>query len=156
METMKRKQFLLTSLVILAVGFASAFAMAQGGGGFGGPPGGGPPGGGRGGGRGGPGGPMGGMYLERTWTAVSFQLECTAEQKDALSPTYAAALKTRDAAVLKAHEEQDMEAVQAAMKACKTTLDAKLKEVLTADQLTALQKLMQPPARPDGPPPPAD
>ena len=60
-------------VVALLLGLA-ALASGQGGG-FGGPP----PRGGRGGGR--PGGPPGDMqtmtYLEKTWTAVSFQLTCT-------------------------------------------------------------------------------
>lgn len=79
------------------------------------------------------------MYLERTWTAVSFQLECTGEQ---LRPTYATALQTRNDALQAAREAQDREAVSAAIADCKSTLSAKLQEVLTEEQWTELEELM--------------
>ena len=113
------------------------------------------PGGGRPGG-GGPGaggsrgrGMMGTMlYLERSWTAVSFQLGCTAQQQAALRPTYLAALQARDAAVKKARDANNMQAIGPAFQKCKDTLDAKLKKTLSATQLKKLQTLMQPPTGP--------
>jgi Spy/CpxP family protein refolding chaperone len=111
-----------------------------------------PPGGGGGPGRGGPGGGggrgrgmMGTMlYLERSWTAVSFQLGCTAQQQAALRPTYLAALQARDAAIKKARDANDMQAIGTAFEKCKTTLDAKLKKTLSAAQWKKLETMMQP------------
>ena len=83
------------------------------------------------------------MYLERTWTAVSFQLECTSGQLAQLRPTYRTALQTRDSSVKQAMEAQDWEALRAALAKCKQTLDAKLQQVLSEEQWTKLQSLMQ-------------
>ncbi len=47
------------------------------------------------------------MYLERTWTAVSFQLDCTSEQLAQLRPTYRRALRARDSSVKQAMQAQD-------------------------------------------------
>ena len=82
------------------------------------------------------------MYLERAWTAVSFQLGCTHEQIELLHPTFAAELKTRNDAIKKAMETQDMESMRAAITTCQSALEAKLAEVLTEEQLTALNELM--------------
>jgi len=110
-----------------------------------------PPGAGR--------GMMGGfLYLERSWTAVSFQLDCTSTQLATLKPTYANALAARDAAVKKAMGAKDWPGAGKAMQDCKTRLDAKLKQVLTSQQWTKLQQLTQPPTggmRPGGGGPPA-
>ena len=93
-----------------------------------------------------PGGQRGGMrdmmYLERTWTAVSFQLECTTEQIAQLQPVYATALQTRNDAIKVAREAQDRDGVTAAVTECKTTLTEKLPEVLTDEQWTKLDELM--------------
>ena len=102
------------------------------------------------GGPGGRGGRMRGMmgnmmYLERTWTAVSFQLDCTSEQLQLLRPTYRAALQTRNAKVKAAREAQDWQAIATAMTNCKSVLDAKLKDVLSTQQWSKLQTLVAPP-----------
>jgi len=98
---------------------------------------GGPPGGGRGGNM------MGAMmYLERSWTAVTLQLDCTPEQIALLQPTFASELKTRNDAMKKAMEAQDMESMRTAVTTCQSALEAKLAEVLTDEQLTALDELM--------------
>lgn len=47
------------------------------------------------------------MYLERTWTAVSFQLDCTSAQLEQLRPTYRNTLNARDAAMKTPVESQD-------------------------------------------------
>ncbi len=94
-----------------------------------------------------PGGDM--MYLERTWTAVSFQLGCTSAQLAKLRPTYRTALQTRDSSVKQAMQAQDWEALRAAIAKCKQTLDAKLQQVLSDEQWTKLQSLIQ--ARMAGP-----
>ncbi len=124
--------FAVIGVVALALALV-AVAGAQGGpGGQGGPP-----GGGRGGNI------MGAMmYLERAWTAVSFQLGCTHEQIELLHPIFAAELKTRNDAVKKAMEAQDWESMRTAITTCQSALEAKLAEVLTEEQLTALDELM--------------
>lgn len=117
--------------VVLVV-ILAATAGAQGPGGQGGPP---------GGGRGG--NVMGAMmYLERAWTAVSFQLDCTHEQIELLHPTFAAELKTRNDAVKKAMQAQDWESMRTAITTCQSALEAKLAEVLTEAQMTTLDELM--------------
>ena len=98
----------------------------------------------RGAGQRGPGAMGGMMYLERTWTAVSFQLSCTSQQLEKLRPTYRTALKTRNAALKKAMEARDWKAVGTAMQKCKSTLDAKLKAVLSSQQWQKLQAQMKP------------
>jgi hypothetical protein len=84
------------------------------------------------------------MYLERTWTAVSFQLDCTSTQLEQLRPTYRNSLNARNAALKAAGEAQDWQAMGKAMQDCKTRLDAKLKTVLSDSQWQKLQQLMQP------------
>jgi len=110
------------------------------------------PGQGQGQGRGGPGGGgqgagmMGAMiYLERSWTAVSFQLDCTGEQIEQLHPTYLQALQTRQEAVKAATEKQDREALMQAMTDCKATLETALQTVLNDEQWANLQTLMEAP-----------
>ncbi len=83
------------------------------------------------------------MYLERTWTAVSFQLDCTSEQLAELRPTYRTALQQRDSSVKQAMQAQDWEALRAVLTQCKQTLDAKLQQVLSEEQWNKLQSLMQ-------------
>ena len=108
-----------------------------------------PPGGG------GPGGNRGQMqarmYFEMTWAAVCFKLQCTPDQVIALQPTYAAALDARDKDVAAARAANDRPGMQKAFETCKATLDAKLKEILSAQQQLDLEKLMAPPPpRPQG------
>lgn len=110
-----------------------------------------PPGGGGGGAGGGQrrggmggGGMMNFIYLERTWTVVCFQVDVTSEQYTALKPTYRNALSARDAAVKKAMEAQDWQAMGKAMTDCKTRLETKLKEVLSTAQMTKLNELVTP------------
>ncbi len=124
--------FAVIGVVALALALV-AVAAAQGGpGGQGGPP-----GGGRGGNM------MGAMmYLERSWTTVTLQLDCTPEQIALLQPTFASELKTRNDAMKKAMEAQDWESLRTAVTTCQSALEAKLAEVLTEEQLTALDELM--------------
>jgi len=82
------------------------------------------------------------MYLERSWTAVSFQLECTGEQLAQLRPTYRNTLNARDAALKQAMASQDREAMMKAMTDAKTRLQTKLKSVLSDAQWTKLEQLM--------------
>ena len=88
-------------------------------------------------------GTMGSMtYLERSWTAVSFQLNCTSEQVEQLRPTYRNTLSARDAALKQAAASQDREAMMKAMTDAKTRLETKLKSVLSDAQWTKLEELM--------------
>jgi len=92
-------------------------------------------------------GMMGDMwYLERAWTAISFQIPLEAEQMAVLQPVFAEALQTRTDALTAAMQEQDrearMEAMGAAITECKDTLSTKLSEVLTDEQWTQLDTLM--------------
>lgn len=128
-------KFTVVGVLCLVLALAIvATACAQGG--FGGPPGGGRPGG--------PPGDMGALtYLEKSWTAVCFQLSCTDEQQAALRDTYASELKTRDTAIAQARKSRDMTAMMKACETTKTNLKAKLTEVLTDEQQATLEQLMQ-------------
>ncbi len=138
MTTIGVRSKLVTALVIVACTFAlvaTAAAQGQGGPRAGGPPAGGPEG--RGGG-----GAGAIMYLERAWTAVSFQLGATPEQIEALAPTFASELKTRNEGLKRAMEAQDWQAAMLAVTTCQTALQDKLGEVLTPEQWTTLEELM--------------
>ncbi|MFP3904446.1 MAG: hypothetical protein ACLFWB_09435 [Armatimonadota bacterium] len=87
------------------------------------------------------------MYLERSWTAVSFQLECTDEQISQLYPIYALALQERNEAIKQAAVDQDREGYVEAIEACRTVLETKLQDVLTELQWQTLQEIMQPARR---------
>ncbi len=80
-------------------------------------------------------GMMGDMwYLERAWTAISFQIQLEPElqaRTDALN----AAAQTED-------RETRMQLMVSAITQCRETLSTKLSEVLTDEQLTQLDKLM--------------
>lgn len=82
------------------------------------------------------------MYLERTWTAVSFQLECTSEQLEQLRPTYRQQLQLRNEGIQAAMEAQDFQGVREAMVNCRSALEEKLQEVLSDQQWTKLQELL--------------
>jgi hypothetical protein len=132
-----RSMFLIVGLVVLLATTASVWAQP-------------PAGGGRGGNR----GMMGNMmYLERAWTAVSFQLEgVTDAQEAALKPVFKQALDARVADIEAARQaggdrQAMMQAMQAAGEKCKTTLDTALQQQLTPVQWDALQKLLAPPQR---------
>ncbi len=90
------------------------------------------------------------MYLERSWTAVSFKLDCTPEQTAALKPTYRNALNDRDAKMKVAMEAQNWEGMGTAITECKTRIEAKLKEVLSDAQMTKLTESMVRRGRPGG------
>lgn len=126
---------ILLGLLLVLVAALPAVAQGQGAGGRGG----GPP-------RGGGGRQMMGlgMYLERAWTLCSFDLGCSTTQLAKLKPTFASALKARDASLKAAAAKRDMNAASAALTKCKSTLDAKLKAVLSKAQFAKLQQSVQP------------
>ena len=82
------------------------------------------------------------MYLERSWTAVSFQLDCTTEQLAQLRPTYRNTLSARDAALKEAMASQDREGTMKAITEATTRLETKLKSVLSDAQWAKLDELM--------------
>lgn len=82
-------------------------------------------------------------YLERSWTAVCFQLECTQEQILALMPIYAEQLQIRTEAIAAAREAEDFEAIGKAYTDCKANLEAELGNVLSDEQWTAFQALAE-------------
>ncbi len=82
------------------------------------------------------------MYLERAWTACSFQLDCTAEQLEALRPTFRNALNERNQALAQAMQNRDFQAMRTAIQNCKTRLQTKLQDVLTDDQWVKLDGIM--------------
>jgi len=126
-----RSKVMLWSL-LLAVGLVTILASgvwAQGGGG-----------GGRGGGQ----GAM--MYLDRAWTALSFGLTLTDAQVAALRPTFQTSFATRAETMKTVMAAQDRQAAMqdamATMAKIKPDMDAKMKEVPTADQLAAIQPML--------------
>lgn len=106
-------------------------------------------------GRGGQRGMMGDMYyLERAWTAVSFQLDATPEQVAALTPIFREALLTRNELIQAAIEARDFQSVRTAITDCRTTLETALQEQLTDEQWAKLNELLN--ARLMGRPPRGD
>ncbi len=104
------------------------------------------PGAGAGGaGRGGrAGGGMQGMILiDRMWTAICFGVKANPEQLTKLTPDFQAAWDARAEALKQAAATQNPDAAMQAMKQIRENLDAKVKEVLTPEQLTQLQALLQ-------------
>ena len=100
------------------------------------------------------------QYLDRSWTAVSFAIELTPEQVTNLRPTFGAAWKTRVEVMQKVMAAAQGPDRQAAMQEAlpifqqiKTDIDAKLKEVLTADQAAVVTPLLAQGPRPNNPPP---
>ncbi len=92
-------------------------------------------------------GMMGDMwYLERAWTAISFQIQLEPEQMALLQPAFAEALQARTDALNAAAQTEDretrMQLMVSAITQCRETLSTKLSEVLTDEQLTQLDKLM--------------
>jgi hypothetical protein len=139
---------LIGVVVVIAALAATAFAQGGRGGGprdgqqRGGPEGG--PRGGEGRGAGGQLGMMGQMlYPERTWTALCFQMETTDEQFDQLWALYSEVLEKRNDSIKAAIENRDMEAYRAASVEAKSTLETKLQEILTEEQWTQLETLIE-------------
>jgi len=116
----------------------TSWAQAQPGGRRQGGPGGGP---GRGGRAGQHFGDM--MYFESTWSAVAFQCDASKVQLGKIRPTFQKTYDSRKAAMEKARQNRDFQAVQTAMKTIKQSIEAKLKEVLLADQKAKLTKWQQ-------------
>lgn len=121
--------FMALALIALATGVV--YAQAPGGGGGGG---------------GQRGGMQNLMYMDRAWTAVSFGVEATTDQLDKLRPTFQTAFQSRLDLIKGVMEAQDRQAAMqdAITKAqqMKDEIDAKLKEVLTPDQMTKLQPML--------------
>lgn len=103
------------------------------------------PGGAGGGGRPGGGGRGGGgfgaiMYVERTWSALAFEIKISNQQLEKLRPSFQAAWDKRQAAFKKAMQDQNWQALGSAMEKVQAELEAKIKQVLTKEQWAKLQK----------------
>ncbi|MCE5237339.1 hypothetical protein LLH23_02480 [bacterium] len=114
-------------VAVLAASALAGVAFAQ-------PPGGkGPGGGGR--------GMMGSMmYVEQSWTALCFEVNLSAAQIAKLKPSYAWAYKTRNTALKTAREKRDFQSAAKTLDYVKSTLDARIPNVLTAAQKTAWKR----------------
>lgn len=114
--------------------FALVVAVALAGGALAQPAGGkGPGGGGR--------GMMGSMmYVEQSWAALCFEVNLSATQIAKLKPSYAWAYKTRNTALKTAREKRDFQSAAKTLDYVKSTLDARIPNVLTAAQKTTWKK----------------
>ncbi|MGQ9730130.1 MAG: hypothetical protein ACUVX8_02565 [Candidatus Zipacnadales bacterium] len=86
------------------------------------------------------------MYLDRVWSAVSFELGATDEQLLALRPTFQAAADTRRQALQEARAgNADMGALALSMgqvaQQIRADIDAALAETLTEEQLEKWEEL---------------
>ena len=116
-------------MALIAVA-AAAFAQQRG------PGAGGGPGGGR--------GAMAGMMsVERTWAQLAFEVNISNQQMATLRPTFQSAWKTRNDAIAKAREKGDMSGLEAVGKKIEASIEAKLKTVLTKEQMAKWQKMKQ-------------
>lgn len=99
------------------------------------------------GGGGGPGagrGAMAGMMsIERTWAQLAFEVNISNQQMATLRPTFQSAWKTRNDAIAKAREKRDMSGLEAVAKQIEAGIEAKLKTVLTKEQMAKWQKMKQ-------------
>lgn len=100
------------------------------------------PAGGRGGrGGGGARGMMGaGMSIERWWAALCFEVGISQTQFGKLKPTFQWAYKERNAAIKKAMEKRDFEALGKTMATVNKTVEDRIPIVLTAQQKEAWKK----------------
>jgi Spy/CpxP family protein refolding chaperone len=118
----------ISILAVLAL-TAVAFAQPAGGKGQGGPD------------RGQRRGMMGtAMFVEQSWAALCFEIDLSSTQIAKLKPSYVWAYRARAAAMKTAREQQSFEAAGTTMTYIKTTLEARIPNVLTAAQKTAWQK----------------
>ena len=88
-------------------------------------------------------------YLDRAWAVVSFAIELTPDQFKALRPTFVDdwkkrtdAMQTIMAAAQGPDRQAAMQAAQPVFQGIKADIDAKLKEVLTADQVAVVTPLL--------------
>ena len=83
-------------------------------------------------------------YLERSWTALCFQIETNDEQFSKLWELYREVLTARNTATEAAIAANDMQAYRQANVNAKSTLDTKLPEILNDEQRAELERLLQP------------
>lgn len=95
-------------------------------------------GGGQGGQRGG--GMRGMMGVDQEWAALCFQINISADQIAKLRPTFAWAWKARQSAIKTAMASRNFEAAGKTMAQVQSTVDARVKTVLTSAQRTQLAK----------------
>jgi CHASE3 domain sensor protein len=79
-------------------------------------------------------------YIERAWTAMFFEIGCNTEQLQNLYATFAAAWNTRKDAQAKLRAgAMDFQTYAQTLQQIQQTIDAKLKEVLTEEQMKKWQ-----------------
>jgi len=83
------------------------------------------------------------FYIDQTWGALAFRIKATDKQIKGLRPTFAKAWADRTAAL----KTGDAKKVASVTQASRTQIEAKLKSVLTKDQMAKLA----PPRGPGGP-----
>ena len=76
-------------------------------------------------------------WVERSWTAVSFEVGATDDVLVALRPTYQDAYAARDAALTQAMDAGNAEILTDALKKIKADVRAELKRLLTDEQYAA-------------------
>lgn len=79
-------------------------------------------------------------YVEQSWAALCFEINISQAQITKLKPSYQWAWKTRNAAMKSAMEKRDFQSLSSTMTSVKSSLDTKIKSVLTKQQLTQWNK----------------
>ena len=80
------------------------------------------------------------MYVEQSWAALCFEVNISADQIAKLRPTYQWAWKVRNAVLKTAMEKQDFQSAAPTLEKVKSTIDERVKMVLTSKQLAQWSK----------------
>lgn len=79
-------------------------------------------------------------FIEQSWAALCFEMDLSQTQITKLKPSYQWAWKTRNAALKSAMANRDFAAMGKSMETIKTTLEPRIKTVLTKEQLAKWNK----------------
>lgn len=79
-------------------------------------------------------------FVEQSWAALCFEINISQTQITKLKPSYQWAWKTRNAAMKSAMANRDFEALGKTMTSVKSSLETKIKSVLTQQQLAQWNK----------------
>ena len=80
------------------------------------------------------------MFVEQSWSVLCFEIDLSAGQIAKLKPSYVWAYKVRNDALKTAREQRSFEAAGNTLKYVKSTLEARIPNVLTDAQKTAWKK----------------
>ena len=83
------------------------------------------------------------MFLDSSWCALAFEVGVSADQAAKLRPAYQAAWNQRKAALAKAQKTQNYQALMGLGDKQKATLEAKIRQVLSAQQYARWRKWQQ-------------